>query len=294
MIGKALIIGSGFLGSYVLEQYGNRKIPSIGTHNNSERVDTVTVDVRSEISIEKCIQKIKPDLLINCAAIGKIDYLESHPDLAYSINSEGAKNLAIISKKYNIRLVHISTDSIFDGKKGMYTEEDLPNPLNVYAKSKVLSEKFVKEKCDNYVIVRTNFYGYNSRGDWFFNWVLAQLKNENSMVGFTDIIFNPLEVSNLSEIILELGESDYQGIINISSNDVINKYQFILETAKVFGYNSDLVKEGSFKNHPTTITIRPFNTSLDNTKAKSLLNSRIISLRESLEKIKGRLENVIN
>jgi len=294
VVGKALIIGCGFLGSYVIEQYRNRKISSIGTHYNSERVDTVTVDVRNEISIEKCIQKIKPDLLINCVAIGKIDYLESHPDLAYSINSEGAKNIAIISKKYNIRLVHISTDSIFDGKKGMYTEEDLPNPLNVYAKSKVLSEKFVKEKCDNYVIVRTNFYGYNSRGDWFFNWVLTQLKNENNIVGFTDIIFNPLEVSNLSEIILELGESDYQGIINISSNDVINKYQFILETAKVFGYNSDLVKEGSFKNHPTTTTIRPFNTSLDNTKAKSLLNSRIISLRESLEKIKGRLENAIN
>src|SRR5579863_6043251 len=100
----------------------------------------------------------------------------------------------------------------------MYTEEDIPNPINVYAQSKALGEKFVKENTSNYVIIRTNFYGHNNEGKFLFNWILNTLKQKKELIGFDDIIFTPLEVSNLAKMISEISITDYSGIIHLSSN----------------------------------------------------------------------------
>src|SRR6267378_8489605 len=130
---KILIIGLGFLGNTIFQQATRFHMESFGTH----RLD---LDICNMESIEKKIGEINPDYIINCAALTNLDQIELNPVNAYAVNAYGAKNLAIVSLKKKIKLIHISTDSVFDGKKGSYKEKDLPNPINEYSKSKKIGE----------------------------------------------------------------------------------------------------------------------------------------------------------
>ncbi len=285
LLKHVLVLGNGFLGSHITNELKNKKIPFSVT--NFTNIDAkLFVDIRNISSIEKVVSDISPDLIINCVAIGKIDYLESNPEIAFSLNSDGAKNIATVAKKFQIKLIHISTDSIFDGKSGNYLESDTPNPINVYAQSKVKAEEFVRNITDNHVIVRTNFYGYDSRGNWFFNWVYGQFIHTQKIFGFNDVYFNPLEVSNLSEIILDIASSDFTGTINLGSTETISKYQFIVKTAEIFGFDKEMIVEGTYDNFANAIAQRPLNTSLDISKSIKLFNPKIMSYEKSLQKIK--------
>jgi len=283
---KFLVFGLGFLGSYILNEVKNSGMDGYGTHLKS-RNSKYQVDVRNTNSVSDCIKKINPNFVINCVAIGKIDFLEKNPQLAYSINAEGAKNIAKSCRHEKIRMIHISTDSVFDGKKSLYTEEDTPNPLNVYAKSKFLSEKYVSENCDDYVIIRTNFYGYDQRGNWFLNWILKTLENNQQITGFTDLFWNPIEVSNLSRLIIELSMTKYSGLIHLSSDEIITKYQFISKVDEVFNFDPNLIKKGTYQQDAKVVAQRPTNTTLSNKKAVKLLKAPILPIDESLKKLRN-------
>lgn len=292
MAEKALVIGSGFLGSHIIDILKNSGINTVGTHFNLNNDEIMKVDVRNINSINDCVAKIKPDLIINCAAITQLDFLEKNPQLASSVNADGAKNVATVSKRNKIRLAHISTDGIFDGKRGMYSEEDIPNPINVYAKSKAEGEKLVREISDDYVIIRTNFYGFDKNGRFLFNWILNMLKQHKQIIGFSDVIFAPLEVSNLGEMIKEISMKSYCGIIHLASDEILSKYQFALQIAEIFELNKDLIKEGSVDDYKDFVAKRPKNTSLINKKAKQLMKTQIISLSEWLMTMKSKTEVV--
>lgn len=282
---KTLVIGNGFLGNYIITGFQNKGFDTIGTSFNSDNYNNLKIDVRNFESLNELILKIKPDTIVNCAANVQLDYLEKNSDLAFSINAYGAKNVAIIASKKKIRLIHISTDSVFDGKIGMYQEKDIPNPINVYGSSKLLGEQLVKENSDNYVIVRTNFYGFNENGNFLFNWILNNLREKIPFIGFTDIIFNPLEITNLSNMIVEISDNEYNGILHLSSDEAISKYDFALKIATTFGLNQEYVQKGLVDDVNGLIAKRPKNTTLSNKKMKQLLNTRIISVDEGLQNI---------
>lgn len=290
MLKRILILGNGFLGSHIANELKIRKISFSVTNFNNDN-NTISVDIRDTSSLEKVVSDICPDLIINCVAIGKIDYLESHPDIAYSLNSDGAKNIATVAKKFDVKLIHISTDSIFDGKSGSYLESDSPNPLNVYAKSKVKCEEFIRNITDNHIIIRTNFYGYDQRGNWFFNWVYGQFIHNQKIFGFNDVFFNPLEASNLSKIILDISSTDFTGTINLGSTETISKHQFIVKVAEVFNFSTDLIVDGTYDKYANAIAQRPLNTSLDISKSIKLFNPKIFTYEKSLQKIKEMLKN---
>ena len=285
MLKHVLVLGNGFLGGHITNELEKRNISFSVTNFNKQDTEHF-IDIKDISSIEKIVSDISPDLIINCVAIGKIDYLESHPEIAFSLNSEGAKNIATVAKKFQIKLIHISTDSIFDGKQGNYLESDVPNPLNVYAQSKVKAEEFVRNITDNHIIIRTNFYGYDSRGNWFFNWVYGQFTHKQKIFGFDDVRFNPLEVSNLSKIILDIALTDFTGTINLGSTETISKYQFIVKVAEVFGFDPNMIIEGTYDKYANAIAQRPLNTSLDISKSIKLFNPKIMSYEKSLQKIK--------
>lgn len=282
---KILIIGSGFLGSYVLKEFQMSGIKGIGTHFHHAD-EEIVVDIRNINSINKLVLKIKPDLIVNCAANTQIDFLEDNPDLAFSINSHGAGNVAKVCQQNKIKLIHISTDGVFDGTKGWYSEKDIPNPVNVYAKSKILAEELVKEHLDNHIIIRTNFFGLHSNNKYLFNWILNTLKENKPLIGFSDVIFTPLEISNLSKMILELSMLEYTGIIHLASNEAISKYDFATKIAEIFNLDKDLIKKDSIDNFTGFVAKRPKNTTLLNNKARSLLHTQIIPITEWLNKIK--------
>jgi dTDP-4-dehydrorhamnose reductase len=282
---KILVIGAGFLGSNIVQKI---KTHTIIQTNLTKVKNSYTLDITDSNKVIECFNDIKPNIVINCAANTKIDFLEKNAHIAYSINGVGARNVAIAAEKFSARLVHISTDGVFDGIRGNYTEDDKPNPVNIYAKSKLFGEKYVINNCSNYVVIRTNFYGYHPQNKFLFNSILSKLKKNEQIIGFNDVIFNPLEVSNLSQLISEIAFSDYVGILNLSSNEPITKYQFCYRIAKAFDLDTTLIIKGSIDD-AHFIAKRPKNTSLVNIKSKQITKSKIISLTEWLLKIRDMM-----
>ena len=285
---RILVIGAGFLGQQIITDVADSTKNVLGTVFSS-KINGEKIDIRKMDSVTRCVDKFNPDLIINCAANVNLDFLENNPDLAFSINSEGVKNVALVAKKKCIKLVHISTDGVFDGAKGMYSENDSPNPINVYGKSKLLGEKLIQENLEDHIIIRTNFYGINQKNTGLLNWIIQRLSDGERIIGFDNIIFNPLHVSDLSKLILEIAQSDYRGVLHLASNDVLSKFEFAVKVADIFHLNKNLITKGT-SNDIDLIATRPRNTSLSNKKSQKILNAKINSLNESLITIKNNFE----
>ena len=285
MTEKILIVGNGFLGCNIFSSSVAHNIKPIVASRSEHNF----LDVTQKHSIEKIVFEYKPDFIINCAALTKIDDIEIEPKKAFKINAYGAQNIAQVANKNKIKMMHISTDSVFDGKKGMYDENSITNPLNEYAKSKKLGEDLVMETSDEFIVVRTNFYGYNNEGRFLFNWILQNFRDNREFVGFDDVFFNPLEITNLSEMLIELLKLDFSGIIHLAANKAISKYEFGLKISEVLGFNSDLIKKGSLMKSKF-VAKRPLNTSLSNKKAKRILKTKFLNIEEWL-KMNNNLRN---
>ena len=282
---KILIVGMGFLGNYVLREFKNKGFNVIGTRL-SINDNVMKLDITDVESVEKCVNQTNPDLIINCAANINLEFLEKNPQIGKSINAIGPRNLAKIASKNKIRLIHISTDSIFDGNNSMYTEEDIPNPINEYGKTKLLGEKYIQDSMKDYVILRTNFFGINDKGTGLLNWIIEKLSQKEEITGFDDVIFNPIEISNLSKIIVEISQSSFVGILHLSSNKLISKYEFIMKVADIFNFDKKLIKKGTLKDM-NFIALRPKNTTLNNKKAEKIIKTKIQTINESLIRIKN-------
>jgi len=283
---NVLVIGAGFLGGNIIQEFKNNNIIVIGTTNTDSLY--IKLDITSYNDVKEICTKFNPDLIVNCAANNDVEKLEKNPDLAYQINTKGVENIAKIAEEINSRLFHISTDSVFDGLSKMYKENDLPNPINHYSKSKYFAEKAISENCSNHIIIRTNFYGHNKKSNYLFNSILNKLFNNETFIGFDDVLFNPLEVSNLSVMIHELSKTNFKGILHLSSDTVLSKYHFCVKIAEAFNFDKNLIKLGSIDDMNFT-ALRPKNTSLDNSKSKSLLKTQINSMDDWLFSIKNTL-----
>ena len=286
---NVLVIGSGFLGGNIVNEFRNNGIQVIGTNYNKNSSGEIYFDITNMDSIISCVKKYSPQIIINCAANVNVDDLENNEKLAFSINACGAENIARVCKNNKIRLLHISSDAVFDGKKGMYVEEDVMNPINIYAKSKMLGEKLISENLENYVIIRTNFYGFHKQDKFLFNWILSKLKNNERFPGFNDVFFNPLEVTNLSKMIYELSEKNFCGILHLSSDEIFNKFEFATKISEFFGFDSNLIRSGSIEELGLNAK-RPKNTTLVNNKAKNLLDTKIQKLDSWLRDIQNKID----
>ena len=284
---KLLIIGQGFLGN-TLSNIAKTKNFQVFQASFSNHIK---IDIRNRKSVENIVKKINPDVIINCAAKTDIDNIEKNSKNAFEVNAYGVENISKISSKYSKRLIHISTDSVFDGKKGNYLENDNPNPINEYSKSKKLGEDLVKENLEDYVIVRTNFYGNHNKKKFLFNWIMENYKQKKKFEGFTNIFFNPLEIENLSLGLVELSELKYTGILHMGSNKSYSKYEFAKIIGEKLEYDNELLSKKEV-NSKEFIAKRPHNTTLSNKLSKKIINNHFYNLETWLEKIK--VENTFN
>ncbi len=247
---RILVTGaSGLLGlNLCLHLVQEQKI--FGTFQNSKLkkppFKTVYCDLKDSRSIEALIDKTRPEFLINCAAIANVDACESQPEMAQQINAEMPGKLAVISKKKGIHLTHISTDAVFDGKMGDYTEEDIPNPLSVYAQTKLDGERIVAAEYPNAIIARVNFYGFSLSGkrslaEFFLN----NLIDKNQVNGFVDVMFSPLYVTDLVDTLVRMIEKGLAGLYHVVSPESLSKYAFGVKIAEKFGLEKNLIQPRS-------------------------------------------------
>jgi dTDP-4-dehydrorhamnose reductase len=189
------------------------------------------------------LDQFRPDWVINCAALTNLEECEKHPGQAKILNVTLARDLAEDCKRRNIRLIHLSTDAVFDGtKEGAYTEEDQPNPQSIYAQTKLDGERAVQEVYPQAIIARVNFFGWSLSGrrslaEFFFN----NLSEGKSVNGFTDVIFCPMWVTHLSQTLLAMLDKNLSGLYHVVGSQAINKYQFGQEVARRFGLQEKLI-----------------------------------------------------
>lgn len=184
----------------------------------------------------------RPEILLHCAAVANLETAEKDPALARRVNADLPGELAEASRRLGVRMVHLSTDAVFDGTHGPYTESDQPNPVSAYARSKWAGEQAVAAANPQTIIARVNFYGWSLNGrrslaEFFFN-ALSAGKPAN---GWTDVFFCPLEVTLLSGLLLEMAQQGLEGLYHVVSPEYLSKYDFGCHVARAFGFNDALI-----------------------------------------------------
>ena len=294
---KKLLIngGSGLLGASIIYEL-NRYFEIYAIYNvhniRSRYARYIKLDLTDKEKTKKIIEKIKPHIIIHTAALTDVDLCELKPGLAKKRNVEATANIANICRNLGIKLVYISTDYVFDGKKGNYTELDKTNPLGVYAQTKLDGEKTIK-KLNGHLIIRTSIYGWNiQKKQSFVEWVISNLREGKEINVITDQRTSIIFVNNLAKILKLMLDKHLEGIYNAASRNSLTRYELALKTADIFGLNKTLIKptttEGLMKKVVWKAE-RPKNISLNISKIEKII--KMPSFHESLTYMK-KLEDI--
>lgn len=278
--------------SWIMHEYQNynyilalhqRKLEDI-------RYKTIFLDYKDEDHIAAKLELIKADVVINCIGLTSVEACEEQPDLAKEINVDIIRNIALACGNSNIKLVHISTDHLFDGSTTFANELTPLSPLNVYGKTKAEGEKVVLNNNSDALIIRTNFFGWGpSYKASFSDKILNNLSAGKQADLFDDVFYTPISVSSLRKQVMGLVGENASGIFNVCSNERISKFEFGLKIAKNFGYSTHLIQPISI-NDLSQLTSRPKDMSLSNHKLCTLLNTSIPSLEQQIKDLKHERE----
>jgi dTDP-4-dehydrorhamnose reductase len=241
-------------------------------------------DLLAPGAVERLLEQTRPDWVIHCAALAIVDACEAEPDRAEQLNVELPRRLAKHVARGGARLVHISTDAVFDGQRGDYSEDDTPNPLSIYARTKLAGERAVAETDPGAVIARVNLFGWSLSGtrslaEWFYN----NLSSGARVKGFTDVYFCPLLANHLAQVLLSMLGAGLSGLYHVVSSDCISKYEFGLELARRFGFSERLISPASVEEGGLRAARSP-NLTLRNDRLVQALGQPIPSLSTGLDR----------
>ena len=293
---RILIVGAnGMLGQRTVEFYSTlNDIELLATSVEDKYVfdgiEYIQSDISNRNEIKKIVYDFCPDFIVNAAAFTNVDLSETERELAWKINVNGVEYLSEAARVLDSHLIHISTDYIFDGKSGPYTENDTPNPLGYYARTKLASENVLKISGIKYTILRTNIlYGTAkfSRPD-FVKWVVDSLRSKKQIRIVDDQINNPTFIDDLVQGINKIIELHKEGIYNIGGNEFLSRYNFTLMIADFFSLDKSLISQIKTEelNQPAR---RPLKSGLITIKAQSELGYKPHTIIESLELMKTGL-----
>lgn len=261
--------------------------------NRTNRTDFsyIDIDITKHDLLRKTIIEIAPDFIVNTAAMTNVDACEDQKEACTQLNVDVVDNLANISIDLGAHLVHISTDFIFDGEKGYYTETDVPNPLSHYGWSKLMSEQVLEHSNASYTILRTILvYGLveNMTRNNIVLWVKEMLEKGNEITIVDDQYRMPTFVEDLAIACKIAMDKKAKGIFNISSNTLLSIYEMVLQIATSFNLNKDLVKPISTATLNQTAK-RPPKTGFNLTKTNNELGFYPKSFQEDLQRFKETL-----
>lgn len=285
---RLLVTGaSGLLGAnFMLEAVEKHDV--VGLYHSHpikhERVRTVQAHLNSRDSVRRLIEAVCPEWIINCAAATNLDLCEDRHDWAFRLNRDLPGWVAQEAQVFGARLVHISTDAVFDGEKGNYKESDAPAPISVYGESKLAGELAVTSANPEALIVRTNIYGWNAQPkSSLAEFFLEKLERGEACDGFRDVWITPLLASDLAKAILELLDMDVKGLYHLAGQECVSKYEFGRRLANTFGLDAGLVApisvdSAGLKAH------RSKNLCLDCQAIGEVIDIKLLSLQAGLDR----------
>ncbi len=247
---RILIIGSnGMLGQRLTEFYklsGDVELLTCSIENESfiKNVEYRKLDITNKSQVKNIVMDFFPDEIINTAAFTNVDGAEKEKELAWKINVVGVKNIARYGQAIDAHVVHISTDYVFDGKNGPYSETDKPNPIGYYGRTKLASENELKVSGVRFSVVRTNvLYGPAKYGrPDFVKWVVNSLRDGKEIKIVTDQFGNPTYIDDLVFGIDAIVERQAESIYNIGGKDFLTRFEFTMKIVDYFNLDKSLVK----------------------------------------------------
>lgn len=279
-----LITGaSGMLGNN-LAFYFREKYNVIGLYHEHPVVISGVQTKKAEMftgDFKEIVISFNPDVLIHCVALSNVDVCELDHKSTDKLNVLGTRVVVDSLKDHGTKLLYISSDSVYSGGKGNFSEDDAVDPQNYYGLTKYQGE-LEALKHSNSMIVRTNFFGWNIQNKHgIAEWVLHELSNHREIRGFKDVCFSSIYTFDLAEMLDIAIDMDLTGIFNFGSSEPLSKYEFAIEIADRFGLNKSLIKAISIDDFDLKAK-RGKNLSLNVDKLTKATNHKPPSIRESI------------
>jgi dTDP-4-dehydrorhamnose reductase len=280
---KILITGPhGMLGTDIINLL--RKEIASPTHNKDLKVIEATheeLDITLEDEVSNFISRHTPDIIINCAAYTNVDKCETEREEAFKVNALGPKYIAVAAKKCGARIIHISTDFVFDGNSDRpYVEEDQTNPLSEYGRTKLEGERNIQDYCDSFLIVRTSWL-FGHHGTNFVKKMLELAGHKKELSIVTDETGSPTYTADLAEALWILIKKGCEGIFHVANEGCCSRYEWAKYIFGTHGYNINIhpIKSSQYK-RPAKV---PLNSTLNCQKLSTITGMRMRHWKEALE-----------
>jgi len=291
---KLLLTGaSGLLGSKLAEIASAKGFEVYAGCNNGQSTcgTPVFFDVSNKKQASQAFDESKPDVVVHAASLTDVDKCEVDQELAWNVNVEGTKNVAELAARTGAFLVYVSTDYVFNGKKGCYKETDQTDPVNYYGLTKLKAEKVSLQFAPDCCIARTSvLYGTHPPAGKinFALWLINKLKANEKIRIATDQWNSPTLNTSLAEMVLDVVSQRLGGFFHLCGASRVSRYDFATSLCEVFGLDSSLIEpvEASSFNWPAK---RPMDSSLDVSKAQSMLHVKPVELASALAILKKEL-----
>jgi dTDP-4-dehydrorhamnose reductase len=276
--------GGGFVGGNIIRQCIGASF-EVHAVEVEELLTWHAADLLDHVLVRDIFARVRPAVVVHTAAASDIDYCEAHPQEARRLNTGVTRLLVDLCREARCRLIYFSSDSVFDGERGNYAEEDGPSPVNVYARTKVASETIVRANLENSVVVRPSLVlGLPAlgAGNSFLHRMKLSLEEGRKVAFPREEVRSPVDVITLSRAVLELAGSGYCGLLHVSGNDSLSRYDMARRVARRIGYAAEMVVDSA----PVVQSgraRRPRDVSLSNLRARAILATPMRNLEEALD-----------
>ena len=286
---KLLVLGgSGLIGNALLK-------------NSKNAFDILTTFYKNPISIKnvrsfqysfpndlnnlrELLEKEKPDVLVNTMGYSNIDFCELNKSDTEMLHVEVTEKICKLCENIGTKQIFLSSDYVFDGEKGNYSEDDVPNPVNYYGLSKLKAEQLILKNPINTIIRTSVIYDWDYRAR-FFNSVIKNLQNNQEINATTDVYNSVTFLDNLVESIFKVITLNQNGIFHVVDSACVNRFEFAEMIAKIFQLDKNLIKTVSVQDEPKNIAKRPKNACLNNSKAKKELGLNFNTIEEGVSRV---------
>jgi dTDP-4-dehydrorhamnose reductase len=262
-------------------------------HDMDDKLGTanlVHLDVRDESEVRQTINDVRPDFVILAGGLTDLDYCETHPQEAWAVNAEGTLNMAASCKLANVPLMYISTDAIFNGEKGEhYYEFDTPDPLSIYAKTKLEGERLTIDADYRNIVCRiATLYGWNRFHEKpnFTTWALGELRAGRPIDLYADRRSSPTYAPHCANVLLTMIERGARGTYHTSGNECLDRYKMGLKVAEVFELDASLCRKASAEGTDDPAP-RGKNLCLSVQKAEGEFDLRMIKFEDGLRSMRS-------
>ena len=265
-----------------LKLSGKYDVLAVYNDHKIDGVNSMKFDITKEP--ERLISDYKPELLVHAAAIGNVDFCEENKEVCYNVNVLSLRRLFSEAHRKGSKIIYISTDYVFDGKKGLYKENDIPRPINYYGLTKFVGEEMALSH-GGAVIRIAAVYGTGYGRTNFGKFIVEKLSKREKVNAAYDQYISPTLNTQIGDAVLKLAEKEFRGVVHISGPRM-SRYDFSLEICKKFGFDASYISPAAIDSFNFK-SPRPKDSSLDNSFGSKLTGLELSDINKSLEIFKG-------